>query len=337
MIQDIQDTESKIAELAGRHMLLRKIQQLQMQWRTWERILKDEPGASNMASMTFTVRPLFIFILAASYWIQLHTDWIYHDTHSKFYHGKRDNSCFEHWRRWSWQIQFTNCQHVQPTGSHLFHLSFICSGIGWLLSIWLLHCLNRIPTIESTCLKGPPGQEHSDNIAVQALSAFCEATWSGSIHLLSTAPCEDMMARCRAFVRDCWQQCVLASIVGMDMSQVWIPPNLMDYKVIFGAFGISLRYGAGLGTEADLGIDLGPSQERQSERGERNIQEGATTSNGRWEGKHVELLLCNHYFYIFLAPPNCNPRCPTQNPNGDKTWNLVPRLVKCWVFLQEIP
>ena len=55
----------------------------------------------------------------------------------------------------------------------------------------------------------------------------------------------------------------------------------MDYKVIFGAFGISLRYGAGLGTEADLGIDLGPSQERQSERGERNIQEGATTSNGR--------------------------------------------------------
>ena len=89
------------------------------------------------------------------------------------------------------------------------------------------------------------------------------------------------MARCRAFVRDCWQQCVLASIVGMDMSQVWIPPNLMDYKVIFGAFGISLRYGAGLGTEADLGIDLGPSQERQSERGARNIQEGATTSNGR--------------------------------------------------------
>lgn len=74
MIQDIQDTESKIAELVGRHMLLRKIQQLQMQWRTWERILKDEPGASNMASMTFTVRPLFIFVLAASYWIQLHTD-----------------------------------------------------------------------------------------------------------------------------------------------------------------------------------------------------------------------------------------------------------------------
>ena len=70
MIQDIQDTESKIAELVGRHVLLRKIQQLQMQWRTWERILKDEPGASNihgMASMTFTVRPLFIFVLATGF------------------------------------------------------------------------------------------------------------------------------------------------------------------------------------------------------------------------------------------------------------------------------